>query len=493
MKTLTKEMPANARAFSTFPFVKIGRYVAPLIMVAIDYGVIVCALLTAWYIREQVLSEVFSLETFHLKHSYAYFVIPAIYLLFFAYEGLYVKRLPFWKSAEVLFKLCSYVNILVIVITFFADRDGNMPRTLIALSWIISFLYLIVSRHITKRFLLYCGLWQRRVIIIGAGKTAEILADNFKREPQLGYKIVGLIEDQYRDRPLVHKYPYIGSFVNAEQTIRDSNVQDVMMAVPGMEREKMLDLIYRIQPHVRNLTVVPDLFGIPLSNMQVETLYNEKTVMLKVQNNLTMLRNRFLKRVFDMIIGFCIFLFIIPVLCLLAFLIKIDSEGPVFHIAKRLGKGGKKFYCFKFRTMFVNADSMLTDYFEKNIEAKSEWERYAKLRNYDPRVTRMGKWLRRYSLDELPQIFNVLWGNMSLVGPRPYLPRERERMGYMAHTILETVPGITGLWQVSGRNEIEFEGRLQMDTWYVRNWSLWQDIVLLLKTVEVVLLRKGAY
>lgn len=143
--------------------------------------------------------------------------------------------------------------------------------------------------------------------------------------------------------------------------------------------------------------------------------------------------------------------------------------------------------------MYENADEILQKFLSENPEYKEEWETYAKLRRKDPRVTHVGKWLRKYSLDELPQLINVIKGEMSLVGPRPYLPREREKIGSYLSVICMTVPGMTGLWQVSGRNEVAFEGRLQMDAWYVRNWSLWQDIILLLKTVKVVLGRNGAY
>ena len=139
------------------------------------------------------------------------------------------------------------------------------------------------------------------------------------------------------------------------------------------------------------------------------------------------------------------------------------------------------------------SDEILENFFQENPQHKEEWEQFAKLRTIDPRVTRVGKFLRSYSLDELPQIMNVLRGNMGLVGPRPYLPREKEKIGHYMHVICMTVPGVTGLWQVSGRNEISFEGRLKLDSWYVRNWSLWQDIVLLFKTIGVVLKRKGAY
>jgi len=143
--------------------------------------------------------------------------------------------------------------------------------------------------------------------------------------------------------------------------------------------------------------------------------------------------------------------------------------------------------------MYLNSDEILQEFLEKNPEAKKEWDKYKKLKSYDPRVTKIGKFLRATSLDELPQIFNVLKGDMSLVGLRPYLPREISDMGEYKDIILLTRPGITGLWQISGRNELTFQDRLKLDTWYVLNWSLWLDIVILFKTIKVVLKREGAY
>ncbi|CUH94495.1 putative membrane protein [Propionispora sp. 2/2-37] len=473
---------------------RIGRYLAPVILLGADYVSITFAIITSWYLRANLLPRFFeSLDPFHLSNKYLYFIVPITYIVFLAYEGLYVKRLPFWKSAELLFKICSYVSALTIVIMYFTEKSNDVSRIFVLLVWSISFFYLAVSRYFSKYILTYFGLWKKPVVVIGAGKTAEILATSFASEPYLGYKIVGLIEDNYMDRPLIQEYPHIGVFANAENVILKSGVQDVIIAAPGLERENLLALIYRIQPHVKNVTIVPDLFGIPLSNIEVETLFNEKTVMLKMRNNLTSLRNRIIKRIFDVVVGAAILLMSLPIFLAVGLTIRLDSRGPILHIAKRLGKDGKKFNCYKFRTMFLNADRILETYFADNPEAQAEWNKFAKLKNYDPRITRVGVWLRKYSLDELPQIVNVMLGNMSLVGPRPYLPREKERMGYAAHTIFKTVPGITGLWQVSGRNSIDFNGRIQLDSWYVRNWSLWHDVVILLKTLKVVVEGKGAY
>lgn len=170
----------------------------------------------------------------------------------------------------------------------------------------------------------------------------------------------------------------------------------------------------------------------------------------------------------------------------------MDSEGPVFFNSERIGRNGKLFKCYKLRSMYVNADEIFEKYLSQNLQAKEEWKKYQKLKENDPRLTRVGKFIRKYSLDELPQIFNVLKGEMSLVGPRPYLPREKALMKNWYNDIISVLPGMTGYWQVNGRSNVNFTGRMEMDNWYIKNWSIWIDIVLLIKTVKVVLKGKGA-
>lgn len=199
------------------------------------------------------------------------------------------------------------------------------------------------------------------------------------------------------------------------------------------------------------------------------------------------------KRLFDIVAGMILLALGIPLMGIVALLIKLDSEGPVLYIHSRLGKNGCYFHCYKFRTMKQNCDSALEEYLRTEPAAGKEWEKFAKLRCFDPRLTIVGTTLRKYSIDELPQLINVIKGEMSLVGPRPYLPREEKQMGYSASIILQTTPGITGLWQVSGRNSVDFCGRLRLDTWYVRNWTLWLDMIILFKTIRVVLTGRDAY
>ncbi|WP_337384501.1 exopolysaccharide biosynthesis polyprenyl glycosylphosphotransferase, partial [Acidaminococcus timonensis] len=247
-----------------------------------------------------------------------------------------------------------------------------------------------------------------------------------------------------------------------------------------------------IQPHVRNLGFVPDLIGLPVNGVEVDSLFNERMILMSLKNNLARPYNRMCKRLFDLVLTLVGVVLLSPVFLVLAILIKLDSRGPVIFAHQRIGKDGKLFPCLKFRTMCVDADRKLKEYLAANPEARKEWEAEFKLKD-DPRVTRVGKVLRRTSLDELPQLFNVLSGQMSLVGPRPIVTAEIPKYGPYIKDFYMVRPGITGMWQVNGRSDTTYEERVQMDSWYVRNWGVWLDIMLLWRTFGVVLSHKGAY
>lgn len=200
-----------------------------------------------------------------------------------------------------------------------------------------------------------------------------------------------------------------------------------------------------------------------------------------------------IKRTVDLVLTVGSLPLILPMLAVLTLLIRLDSRGPAFYKDKRIGLHGVPFHCLKLRTMHLNGDQVLAQYLQTNPAARLEWEQYRKLRGHDPRITRVGKVIRRFSLDELPQLLNVLLGHMSLVGPRPYMLGERHLLAKYYAIVTSVKPGITGLWQVSGRNEIKFHDRVLMETEYVRSWSLWTDMTLLVKTVTVLINRRGAY
>lgn len=218
----------------------------------------------------------------------------------------------------------------------------------------------------------------------------------------------------------------------------------------------------------------------------------KKIMLLRLKNNLENPLNRCLKYSFDFICTLVGTILISSLLLLIAAAIYFDSPGSVIYKHMRVGKNGKVFGCYKFRTMCMDADKKLAELLANDVAARNEWEKDFKLKN-DPRVTKIGKFLRKTSLDELPQIFNVLKGEMSLVGPRPVVEAELEKYGEYLDDYLMVRPGITGMWQVNGRSDTTYEERVRMDSWYVRNWSIWIDIMLLWRTVKSVIKCEGAY
>jgi len=254
----------------------------------------------------------------------------------------------------------------------------------------------------------------------------------------------------------------------------------------------LIPLINAIQHKVDNTLFIPDLEGIAVLGTKLRHFFNEQAIVLEVRNNLADPVNYLAKRVFDYLISLCVIaIFLVP-FCMIYLAIILTSRGPGIFRHQRVGKGGKAFSCFKFRTMYADAEERLEEILAKSVSAREEWDEFQKLSD-DPRITPMGRFLRQTSLDELPQLLNVVRGEMSLVGPRPVTKNEIDKHYQAAADLCFSVPpGITGLWQVSGRSSSSYDHRVSLDSWYVRNWNLWLDMVILMKTVRVVLKREGA-
>lgn len=241
----------------------------------------------------------------------------------------------------------------------------------------------------------------------------------------------------------------------------------------------------------RYVSVIPTLRGMPLDSTDMSFIFSHEVMIFRVQQNLAKWSSRTLKRLFDIIASIAIIILLSPVLLYISRLVKKDG-GPAIYGHERIGQDGKPFKCLKFRSMVTNSKDVLNELLQNDPEAKREWDTTFKLKN-DPRITKIGAVLRRTSLDELPQLFNVLKGEMSLVGPRPIITAELERYNEEVDYYLLSKPGMTGLWQVSGRSDVDYETRVYLDAWYVKNWSMWNDIAILFKTVGVVLKKDGAY
>lgn len=400
--------------------------------------------------------------------------------------------MPFYKEVELLFKSTYYAILAVIVELYVVQIAASTSRMFIGLFTAFSFILLAIVRYSTKKFMQSNNLLQIPIIIIGAGKTAELLANTITTDAGMGYKIVGLLEDNSVQPGILNQFPVLGTFDEAEKVIKETGVKRIFIAAPGLRDEVLGKLIYRVQPLVENIGVIPNFVGIPTGGVEVESVFSEKLLILRLKNNLARPLNRLVKTIFDYVLTLVGTICISPILLIIAVWIYYDSPGPVIFKHTRIGKDGKPFPCYKFRSMCVDSKEKLAELLANDPAAREEWERDFKLKN-DPRITKSGAFLRKTSLDELPQIFNVLKGEMSLVGPRPVIQEELERYGEFVGDYLMVKPGITGMWQVSGRSDIEYAERVQLDTWYVRNWSVWIDVVLLFKTFAVVLMRKGAY
>lgn len=270
------------------------------------------------------------------------------------------------------------------------------------------------------------GVWRRQVIVVGAGRTAERFVKAFGSN----FDIIGFIEDD-ASKPLLQAYPRLGGFADVEQVLRRHPVYDVVLAIPGLSKGEIVNLFYRVQPFVKQVSLIPDLFGIPVGNLKVLRSFDDQLLVLQTRNNLNRLSNRLLKRLFDLIVGSMIAVVIMPILFAVYVMIKLDSDGPAFYNAERIGKMASCSAvtnfgpCTLMRTVFCWI-------FGSASGGKRGMAGVQKLRGEDPRVTKVGRFIRKYSMDELPQIFNVLQGNMSLVGPRPYLPREKNDGGVSA-------------------------------------------------------------
>lgn len=479
-------------SFSEYKISAADRYTSfllPILLIIVDYIAIVSAEQVAFAIRNFLIPNGVVL---HISWLNFWIVFPLLYLIFINVEQLYNRRMQFWKLIEKLFQASIYGTVAVIIVLYIGQITNSTSRLFIVLFWGLTFFSLTVFRYLIKKILEYFNFLQIPVLIIGAGKTAELLVNGIIGDAGMGYRIIGLLEDNNVEESILKKFPVLGGFADVESVVRQTGVQNILIAAPGLEQEKLTQLIYKVQPLVKNMGIIPNLVGIPMGGIEVESLFNEKLMLLRLKNNLARPLNRYIKTMFDFVVTLVGTILISPLLLFIALWIYKDSPGPVIFKHMRIGKNGKPFPCYKFRSMCVDAKAKLEELLQNDPEVKAEWAHGFKLEN-DPRVTKSGAFLRKTSLDELPQIFNVLKGEMSLVGPRPIIQEELERYGEYVGDYLMVKPGITGMWQVSGRSDIDYSERVLLDSWYVRNWSIWIDLVMLFRTFKVVLFRKGAY
>lgn len=417
--------------------------------------------------------------------------IMGLFILAYATVGLYpgVAISPIdelrWISVST-----SLVYLVLQSIMFFFREGEIFSRVVFVFAWMLSLVLVHVSRAICRSLFARQSWWGYPVIIFGAGKTGDMVIRTLRRRPRIGLKPILVLDDDPKKRGYLQGVPVVGSLGRAPRLARIRQVPYAIIAMPGVQRDRLLSLIERYGQTFAHLLIIPDLFG--LASLWVEAKDLGGILGLEVRQQLLLPGPRLLKFFIDLTLTLIGGVIILPFLLVIALLIRLDSPGPIFYGHTRIGQGGQPFRAWKFRSMVQNADQVLDGYLDAHPELRAAWENDHKLKS-DPRITRVGKFLRRTSLDELPQLWNILRGEMSLVGPRPIVDEEIRHYGDKLALYSKVPPGITGMWQVSGRNNITYEERVRLDAYYVRNWSIWLDCYILLRTVWVVLVAEGAY
>jgi exopolysaccharide biosynthesis polyprenyl glycosylphosphotransferase len=390
------------------------------------------------------------------------------------------------------------------------------------LGWLFAVLSVPIARGLLRSRLSKKPWWGLPVVVFGAGRVGRAVVTTLQSRAQLGLRPVAILDDDPQRQGSVRVawgendiiieavrteedaeeletpstrfaleqfsevegVPVVGGLELAPVLAQRLGIRSAVVAMPELDSAAVLSVIERNADGYINVLVIPDHFN--LAHFGAPTKYLGGVLGIEVQRQLLLKWPRAAKRVMDIVLTVIGGLMISPILIALGVMVKLDSKGPMFYRQKRLGQDGVRFPALKFRTMYVDADRRLKELLARDPKLRREYEQFHKLSN-DPRVSRVGRFLRKYSLDELPQLWNVIVGDMSLVGPRPYLESEIPDMDQKENIILRVKPGITGIWQVTWRNSSTFEQRVQLDVEYVRSWSPWLDLYVLARTVPVVL------
>jgi len=420
-----------------------------------------------------------------------YFMV-LVWIIIFSFEKLYTKRYPFWEEVKTLLKSATLSSAFIMIAIFLARSEKRFSRTTVILAWIISLFLFPLFRFIVKIILVKFNLWKKKLIMIGVHETTLQVIRNIEKNKTMGYEVSAIIDDSTE---FIGKTFFgikvLGPLSEIEKITKAYGSKDIMVATPHMPRKKFKKMLAKCEKNCESMWIIPRSGDFITEGINIEVIGDIFTLNLK--RNLVKPWNVFVKNLFDSLFAFFLIVLTMPILLITAVAIKLDSKGPILFVQKRIGKNNKLFKLYKFRSMYIDNHTRLKNYLESNKNAREEWGEYKKLKNHDPRVTKVGKFIRKFSLDELPQLFNVLKGNMSIVGPRPYLPIELEYNDPYLSNIIRVKPGLTGLWQVSGRSNIPFRERLRIDEYYIRNWSLWMDIVIVLKSLKVTFSPKGAF
>lgn len=458
------------------------------IQVPLDAAMLFLAALTAYWIRDvpQILALKPKLYTFAINdYMLVVLLIVPLFLLVFALEGLYNIRATrkFWQEAVGVWKAIS-IGLVIIIVAIFLKREWFSSRFIILAAWGFAVVYVPIVRYLLHRvqkwLLVHRGMGVHRVLLINGGKKTKFFQRLLKQKKQLGYRVVDTITD-----------------VNL-RVIKDikknRGIDEIILCDPSVPDDQQEKLVDYCGIHNVAYSYVPT--SLQSARMSLRMLGGEP--LFEIAHTPLDGWGKILKRAFDLFAGLILTLLFLPIMAVTALLVRIESRGPVIYRNERIGADGRKFFLYKFRYMKweysinkENPNLKKAIAYEKELITKQSVRKgpLYKIKN-DPRKTRVGRVIERLSFDELPQLFNVLKGEMSLVGPRPHQEREVNKYREYHRRLLTIKPGVTGMAQVSGRSDLDFEDEYKLDVLYIEEWSLWLDILILLKTLPALLKRR---
>lgn len=455
------------------------------ITVPLDYVAILLAAVAAYFMRYLPLIQSIRPVIFNLQFSEYLVIALAValgWLVVFALTGLYAMGGTKKISTELtkIFIGCSAALALILAVMVFS-RYLFDSRFIILVTWGLAIIFVSLERLIIRffqRLAFKAGIGVHRVVVIGTGPIAESLIDEFNTRPMLGYRVV------------IQKDAFDPTTANElAQMVADDRFDEIIQVNPNLPTNQTENLISFVNDHHLTFKYTADLLGTRLTNLEVSTVAG--TPVVEVKKTQLDGWGRIYKRIFDIVAALILLVIASPIMLLIALLIKLDSIGPIFFTYQRIGQLGKPFTYFKFRSMINNAhryrfdEQFLAQH--PNVRAGSPMMKFKN----DPRVTRVGRRLRRWSLDELPEFLLVFVGKMSLVGPRPHEVEEVQHYQRHHKKLLTIKPGVTGLAQVSGRSDLDFEQEAQLDAYYIENWSLGLDLQIMLKTPWAIIRRRN--
>jgi exopolysaccharide biosynthesis polyprenyl glycosylphosphotransferase len=424
-------------------------------------------------------------------YQHLVFLFAPLWIIIFVLFGLYDFKNLFSGMREYvqIFNACTLGAVMVVFFTFI-DPDIIIARAWLILSWLLITLSVITGRFTFRRAihgLRRRGHFMTDVLIVGANEEGQAIALQLRSNPKAGVRIAGFVDENLTaNHEAVGTLPILGTVDSVAAIIKQYGIQEIIIASTALTRKELLNLFQSLNTDDVPIRLSSGLYEVITTGVEVQEVGN--VPLLSINKVRLTGADVIFKRVLDIIGATVGLILALPAMLIIGLAIMLDSPGPIFYRRRVIGVGGRPFDAFKFRSMCVNADERLTQ--DPNLIR--QFETNYKLKD-DPRVTRVGQFIRHKSLDELPQLFNVLVGQMSLVGPRMITASERERYGKWGMNLGTVKPGITGLWQVSGRSDLSYEERVRLDMHYIRNYSIWFDIYLLWLTIPAVLKKQGAY